>query len=137
MDFDPFAYDWEDDSISQQIPPSETTEESFKSPVPEDDPTAEQNSPPESPKEDPKSSIPENVPATIKKVPAAPKRKRNDVDDTKDRGTTPSARVRSGKSPLSTRSTTLHRGRMMATPTNVPQSNAPILFRRSQHRRPL
>jgi hypothetical protein len=50
---------------------------------------------------------------------------------------TPSARVRSGKSPLTTRSTTLHRERMMATPTNVPQSNAPILFRRSQHRRPL
>ena len=89
MDFDPFAYDWEDDSIAEQIPPSDSPKESPKSPVPEGDPIAEQNSLPESPKEDPKSSIPENVPATLKKVPATPKRKRNDVDDTKDRGTNP------------------------------------------------
>ena len=89
MDFDPFAYDWEDDSIAEQIPPSDSPKESPKSPVPEDDSIAAQNSPPESPKEDPKGSIPENVPATPKKILATPKRKRNDVDDTKDRGTNP------------------------------------------------
>ena len=66
MDFNPFAFDWEDDSISAQIAPSEPTEVSPKTPS---------------------SEI--TTPGTPKKVPTSPKRKRNDVDDSKDRGTAP------------------------------------------------
>jgi hypothetical protein len=68
MDFNPFAYDWEDDAIPAQTPPSQSSEVSAKASIPEKVP-----------------GTPKKVPTSPKKVSASPKRKRNDVDDQKDR----------------------------------------------------